>query len=169
MNTATDLKPIEYYFDAFKRYAQFQGRARRRAFWYFTLFNVIVLTAIQLVAGILAAASGDVSLSTIVLVYQLGVFIPGLAVGVRRLHDTGRSGWWLLVPIVNIVFMAEDSAPGENAYGAPVKEVTARAVAGAQGGAASMSSLDQIERLAALRDKGILTDDEFLAKKAALL
>jgi uncharacterized membrane protein YhaH (DUF805 family) len=99
------------------KYATFSGRARRSEYWYFFLFNVIV----SIVAAIIDAAIGTPALQIIV---GLALLVPGLAVGVRRLHDTDRSGWFLLIAliplvgtIIVIVFLCQDSSPGTNAYG----------------------------------------------------
>lgn len=124
---------MEWYLDILKnRYAQFTGRARRTEYWYFALFNLIasvVLAVLDGLFGTLNAATGAGLLSGL---YALGVLIPSLAVAVRRLHDTNRTGWWLLialVPIVGvivlIVFMLLDSQPGTNQYGPNPKEAPA--------------------------------------------
>ena len=99
------------------KYADFSGRARRSEYWWFALFNVVL----SLVGAIIDLAIG---LPLVQLVIGLGLLIPSLAVGVRRLHDTGRSGWWLLiglVPLVGfivlIVFLCTDSERGPNRWG----------------------------------------------------
>lgn len=90
----------------FSKYATFSGRARRSEYWWFVLLNFIV--------GCIPYVN---------LIWGLVIFIPSLALCVRRLHDTGRSGWWLLlvlVPIVNLLllyFYVCDSQPGTNEYG----------------------------------------------------
>ena len=119
---------MRYYFEALKKYAVFSGRATRAEYWYFVLFNFIAAVAIVLVGNIIFGYPLTMVLSWI---YALAVFIPGLAVAVRRLHDTGRSGWWIfinLVPfigsIVLLVFLIQDSQPGENKYGPNPKEET---------------------------------------------
>ncbi len=109
---------MEWYLKVLKHYADFNGRARRTEFWMFVLFNIIisfVLSFIDELIGTYYVLSG---------LYGLFVFIPGLAVSVRRLHDTGRSGWWIfisLIPLIGaiwlIVLWAQDSQPGENKYG----------------------------------------------------
>lgn len=103
-------------------YATFSGRARRSEYWWFALTGVIVSVVVNVVSSV-----SDVA-GLIGLVYWLGTLIPSLAVAVRRLHDTGRSGWMLLlalIPIVGaiilIVFLASDSAKGSNKYGASAK------------------------------------------------
>ncbi|WP_233356542.1 DUF805 domain-containing protein [Pseudomonas mangrovi] len=108
---------IHWYVDVLKKYAVFDGRARRAEYWWFTLFSVIASIVLSIIDGILGMPS---VLSGI---YALAVLLPSIGVAIRRLHDTGRSGWWLLlalVPIagiVLIVFLALDSQPGENQYG----------------------------------------------------
>ena len=109
---------MEWYLKVIKQYADFNGRARRTEFWMFVLFNIIisgVLTFVDELIGTSYILSG---------LYALFVLIPGLAVAVRRLHDTGRSGWWIfinLVPLIGtiwlIVLWAQDSQPGDNEYG----------------------------------------------------
>ena len=106
----------------FAQYAGFSGRARRSEYWWFFLFYFIA----SIVASVIDALLG-VPIATIVLV--LGLIVPTLAVSVRRLHDTGRSGWWILiglVPLVGfivlIVFHVQDSQPGTNQYGPSPKE-----------------------------------------------
>ena len=109
---------MNWYFEVWKKFAVFNGRAQRSEYWYFALFNAIVIVVLAII---------DSSASTYPLfvgVYFLAVLLPGLGVGVRRLHDTNRSGWWTLIglipligPIVLIVFYAQDSAPGANSYG----------------------------------------------------
>ena len=84
---------MNWYIEVLKKYAVFSGRARRKEYWFFVLFNVII----SLVLTVIDAAMGtyDETVGTGILsgVYLLAIFIPSLAVAVRRLHDTGRSGW----------------------------------------------------------------------------
>ena len=115
---------MNWYIEALKKYAVFSGRSRRKEYWYFALFNIIItilLTLIDSSIGTLDEKSGYGVLNTI---YSLGVLLPGLGVSIRRLHDTGRSGWWLLIglipligAIVLIIFFVRDSQPGDNQYG----------------------------------------------------
>ena len=109
---------------AFSKYAQFHGRSRRKEYWYFALFAVIfniVLTVLDLVLGTYHEEFGIGILSGL---YSLAILVPGIAVSVRRLHDTGRTGWWyllLLLPVIGaivlLIFFVQDSEPGTNAYG----------------------------------------------------
>lgn len=109
-------------------YANFNGRARRTEYWMFELVNFIIIMALVIVGSIIIAVtrSAGVSILFIVLycLYGLALLIPSLAVSVRRLHDTGRSGWWLLITLVPfiggiwfLVLMILDGDPGNNAYG----------------------------------------------------
>lgn len=122
---------FEYYKNAIKnKYAQFSGRARRSEYWYFVLFNFLISIAISIVASLLGNDIKDLASG----LYSLAVLVPTLAVGSRRLHDTGRSAWWLLlglIPVIGwiilIVFFATDSTPGDNKYGPNPKGVNSAA------------------------------------------
>ena len=115
----------DYYIGVLKKYAVFSGRARRAEYWYFFLFSLLVGFAL----GVVSAAIGD-SKGTLGTLYSVAVFIPGLAVSVRRLHDIGKSGWMLLLSLIPIIgaiwifiLMLRDSNPGENKYGPNPKGV----------------------------------------------
>jgi uncharacterized membrane protein YhaH (DUF805 family) len=119
---------MNWYLEVLKKYAVFDGRARRKEYWMFSLVNMIIGFVLGLIEGF---AGGGVSDGPGVLgtIYTLAVFIPAIAVAVRRLHDTDRSGWWLLIgliPLIGIialiVFMVLDSEPGDNQYGPNPKE-----------------------------------------------
>ena len=123
---------MNYYTDVLKKYAVFEGRASRKEFWMFILFNFLISMAISIVGSIIIGKSGSSGLSGL---YGLAVFIPSLAVGARRLHDTNRSGWWQLISlipligvIVLIVFLATDSKPGSNEYGPNPKGIAQASV-----------------------------------------
>jgi uncharacterized membrane protein YhaH (DUF805 family) len=116
---------MSWFLEALKKYAVFSGRARRKEYWMYTLFVGIV----YLVLMVLSLATKSSLFTILVVIFWLAVVIPSLAVGVRRLHDTGRSGWWLLfgiVPLVGgitlLVFSCLDSEPGQNKYGPNPKE-----------------------------------------------
>ena len=117
---------MNWYLEVLKKYAVFNGRARRKEYWMFVLFNFII----DSVLGLLERLVGGPGI--VALLYSLAVLIPGIAVSVRRLHDTNRSGWWLFivfVPIIGwivlLVFMVQDGKPGENQYGPNPKAVPA--------------------------------------------
>ena len=122
---------MEWMFMPLKRYADFQGRSRRMEFWMFFLFLFIVSFVLQILAGILAAGSMSVDPNTgavvggagmgligiIILVFQLAVLVPSIAVGVRRMHDQDKSGWFILIPIYNLVLYCMPGTPGPNRFG----------------------------------------------------
>ena len=116
---------MNYFIDCLtKKYACFSGRARRQEYWLFALFNIIAGIIIGVIAGVLVSVTKVTAFAFLGTIYNLAVLIPGLAVLFRRLHDTGRSGWWWLIAfipiigwIVLIVFCCLDSQPGENQYG----------------------------------------------------
>jgi len=109
------------------KYVDFSGRARRSEYWYFALFSFLVSLAASIVDAVIGTDyDGATSGGLIQTVVGLAFFLPSLAVAVRRLHDTDRSGWWILIGliplvgfIVLIVFWATQGNPGANQYGAP--------------------------------------------------
>lgn len=110
---------MNWYLEVLKKYAVFSGRARRKEYWMFVLFNLIIAFVLGFVEGIVG---GKGFLGNL---YTLAMIIPGIAVGVRRMHDTDRSGWWLLLPIVNLVFLIQDSQQGDNRFGSNPKAIEA--------------------------------------------
>ncbi len=127
---------MNWYFAVLKKYAEFDGRARRKEYWMFTLISGIItlipytyLVSVIVAdpdAGFTGEASAIISFFGF---YSLGVFIPTLAVTVRRLHDTNRSGWailWGLVPLIGsfmvLYFLISEGHPGVNQYGENPKE-----------------------------------------------
>lgn len=110
----------------------FSGRARRKEYWYFTLFNIIIGMILVFIDVMVGGFFPNVGMGLIGSIYLLATIVPSIAVAVRRLHDIGRSGWWsliVLVPfigaIVFIVFMVLDSKPGDNQFGSNPKLATA--------------------------------------------
>lgn len=115
---------------ALKNYAKFSGRARRREYWFFVLFTVLVSIGLSIVDGIIGTFDSQSGYGLLSGLYSLAVFIPSLAVSVRRLHDIGRSGWWLLIglipligAIVLLIFFVMDSKKQGSEYGAPRKQL----------------------------------------------
>ncbi len=107
-----------WYLKAFKKYAVFAGRASRKEYWMFFLFNVIITLVLGAAEGVIGTEG------TIGLLFMLAVLTPSIAVSVRRLHDTNRSGWWLLIAfvplvgaIVLLVFLAEGGRRGTSQFG----------------------------------------------------
>ena len=115
---------MNWYLEVLKKYAIFDGRARRTEFWMFVLYNIVIVIVFSILVNIIGNAATVLSF-----IYSLAVLLPGIAVGIRRLHDTGRSGWNLLlalIPLVGaiilIVFYAQEGQLGDNKYGANPKE-----------------------------------------------
>jgi uncharacterized membrane protein YhaH (DUF805 family) len=115
----------------FANYAKFDGRAPRSEYWWFQLFNVLVIVAVYivLIAGV-AVGRGSHSIAAVVLailgIYLIATIIPSLAVLVRRLHDSDKTGWWLLIglipwigAIILFIFTLLPSTPGVNRFGPP--------------------------------------------------
>jgi uncharacterized membrane protein YhaH (DUF805 family) len=114
---------MNWYFEVLKKYAVFSGRARRTEFWMFTLISALITFVLALIDGFLRITP-EGRLSLLAGLYNLAVLLPSSGVSVRRLHDTGRSGWWSLIGaipvlgwVVLLVFLAQDSQPGANQFG----------------------------------------------------
>jgi uncharacterized membrane protein YhaH (DUF805 family) len=111
---------MKCYIVAFKRYADFSGRSRRKEFWFFKLFDWLVSVGLIFTGVALRPAVGtEIALVFMYLWigYYLGAYIPTIAVAVRRLHDTGHSGWWIIVPFYNIYLLFKKGDEGYNEYG----------------------------------------------------
>jgi uncharacterized membrane protein YhaH (DUF805 family) len=125
---------MEWYLMVWKRYAQFSGRSRRKELWMFALINMIVALVLYScgLAAMVLGRNGNGMVSTLFFglyfVYVLAALVPGWAVGARRLHDIGKSGWWWLIALVPfvgaillIVWWATDGQAGDNQYGSNPK------------------------------------------------
>lgn len=111
-------KRVNEYIKALKMYVEFTGRSRRKNYWMFMLVNIVISVVLQVVENLLFGSS------YLGWLYSLALFLPSLGLGVRRLHDISKSGWFLLlgfIPLIGaiilIVFAAQDSKPGDNQYG----------------------------------------------------
>ncbi|MEI6866340.1 DUF805 domain-containing protein [Flavicella sp.] len=106
---------MNWYLIVLKKYADFKGRARRKEYWMFVLFNMII-------SMILSVLDSTIGLSVgISMIYSIAVMVPGISVGIRRMHDVGKSGWFLLFPIYNIILTIRDGDKGVNEYGSDPK------------------------------------------------
>ena len=106
----------EYFTGALKKYATFKGRARRAEYWYFTLFYLIFVVVSQIIdVGLLGYAIEDYGPAYIIL--ALALFLPSLAVMVRRYHDIDKSAWHFLIPIYGFILLFYDGTPGPNRFG----------------------------------------------------
>lgn len=115
---------MEWYLMVWKQYAEFSGRARRKEYWMFTLIHSLILLGVYLVGLVLSVFLIGIPLLVLGGLYALAAFIPSLAVNVRRLHDVGKSGWWLLlgfIPIVGgiilLIWHATEGDQAPNLYG----------------------------------------------------
>ncbi|MFC0005044.1 DUF805 domain-containing protein [Micromonospora siamensis] len=122
------MSPIDAVKSVFSNYASFGGRARRSEYWWFALFSWVVSIVASVLDGAFGTQMGSGSLGVIGLIVTLALLLPSIAVAVRRLHDTNRAGWWLLIAliplvgaIVLIVFFAMEGTRGENRFGADPK------------------------------------------------
>ena len=109
---------MNYYLKVLQNYANFNDRARRSEFWYFVLFNVVISIVLGLIGGLIKT-------SILGNIYSLAILIPAIAVGVRRMHDVGKSGWCLLIPIYNIVLATIEGQNVSNKYGSDPKDIIA--------------------------------------------
>ena len=99
---------MNYFLDVLKnKYAQFDGRATRSEYWYFTLFATITYVIVTVIDGFVSGLTGG--LPILAIIAMLGLLVPSIAVGIRRLHDIGKSAWWYLlalVPLISLVLIA---------------------------------------------------------------
>ena len=121
---------MQWWLTCMKKYVDFSGRARRKEYWMFVLFNIIFGIVAVILDNILGTASEDLGYGLFYGLFALAVMLPTLAVTVRRLHDLGKSGWWFfisLIPIIGgiwlFVLTVTDSQPGDNQYGANPKMI----------------------------------------------
>ena len=120
---------MEWMLMPYRRYAEFSGRSQRKEYWMFYLLFVIVYAVCLVIMGMGASSidpvTGEISDGSALAsigggflgLFVLGSFIPSLAVSIRRMHDQDRSGWWILCPIANVVFLFLDGTPGPNRFG----------------------------------------------------
>lgn len=119
---------MNYYLMPWKKYVTFSGRAQRAEYWTFSLVNFVILMAL----AVPAVSTNNGILINVATLIVLAMLLPSIAVSVRRLHDTGRNGWWVLIGlipyvggIVLFVFTLFDSQPGDNTYGPNPKGIAA--------------------------------------------
>jgi uncharacterized membrane protein YhaH (DUF805 family) len=124
-----EILDMDWMLMPYRRYADFSGRSQRKEYWMFQLLVAIVYVVLSVLMGMGAPTidpytgqvSGGSAIYTIGLallgIFWLGTIIPAIAVAVRRMHDQDRSGWWILCPIANIIFLFIDGTPGSNRFG----------------------------------------------------
>ena len=121
---------MSWFLAALGKYATFAGRARRREYWFFFLFYLLIYFALSFLDSLFGTFDPKRGVGLLSGVFALGMLLPSLAVGARRLHDIGRSGWWLLISLIPLAgllvlmaFAMKDGDPGPNAYGPSPKAV----------------------------------------------
>lgn len=115
---------MNWYLEVLNKYAVFSGRARRKEYWFFVLFNILISLALAVVDFVTGSTDPASGVGLFGGIYAIGILLPSLTVTVRRLHDTNRSGWWVLLPLIPVLgslilfyFLVLDSNPGRNEYG----------------------------------------------------
>lgn len=115
---------MDWYIKALKNYINFKDRARRKEYWFFVLFNVIAGIVLGIVDNMTGTLNQETGYGLLSGIYSLLVFLPALGVSVRRLHDTDRSGWWILIAFIPIIgalillyFFVSDSQDETNSFG----------------------------------------------------
>ena len=124
------MDTFNYYIEGFKRYVDFTSRSSRKQYWYFLLWDTIVSMVIGIVSAIVFSGMGTIWSTPLIWAYDLIIIIPSISLGIRRLHDIGKSGWWMLISIIPligaiilIVWAIKAGDPGANAYGpSPLEE-----------------------------------------------
>lgn len=112
---------MNYFLDVLKKYAVFTGRARRSEYWYFALF-VFIINIVLSAVDYLIMGAGESGIAPLSGIFGLAILLPTIGVGVRRLHDMGKVGWWMLISfipfggLVLLYFFVQDSEP-DNQYG----------------------------------------------------
>jgi uncharacterized membrane protein YhaH (DUF805 family) len=109
---------MDWYIGVLKKYAVFNGRARRTEYWMFFLFNLLISMALAFADRAMGYKDGNGPIQGI---YALAVFLPSIGVAIRRMHDSNHSGWWILLPLVNLIFLLLPGTPGSNRFGADPK------------------------------------------------
>ena len=116
MSGALEGNPFDYYLRAWRKYAVFGGRARRREYWYFELFNILAIGILSLIEGMFGLLP-ESETSILASIYYVASLVPNLAVGFRRMHDTNHSGWWYWLPIINLIFAVTNGQRSRNRFG----------------------------------------------------
>ena len=121
---------MNWYIKVLKQYTRFNGRARRKEFWYFNLISFLISLVLAFLDTLLLLGLGSTDRGLLLSIYVLGTLLPSYAVTIRRLHDVGKSGWWLLIGLIPLIgslvllcFWLQDSEPGANRFGRNPQEL----------------------------------------------
>ena len=107
---------MKYYIEALKKYAQFSGRSNRQEFWMFFLINALIIVLLVII-DTMVLGNTDSEKSAIVNLYNLATLIPYLAASVRRIHDVGKNGWFIMIPFYNLYLLISKGDSSDNEYG----------------------------------------------------
>ncbi len=121
---------MNWHLAVLKKYAVFSVRARRKEYWIFVLINILVVYILAMIDNLLGTLNTQAGVGVLSGIYSLAVFLPCLGVSVRRLHDTNRTGWWVLISVIPFIgflmllfFMLQNSTPENNTYGTHPKNI----------------------------------------------
>lgn len=129
-NLGFSMNMFDYFVAVLEKYAVFSGRARRKEYWYFVLVCLLIGFVIGFVIGFAGAVAGirdeqvDKLLDIVTGIVNLALLLPSIAVGVRRIHDVDKSGWFILVPFYNLYLMVQPGTVGPNRFGPDPKGTT---------------------------------------------
>jgi len=112
---------MNYYFEVLKKYAVFSGRASRKEYWMFSLFNIIIMFVLGLILAVIGITYEKADL--LVNIYSLAVALPSIAVTIRRMHDVNKSGWYFFVPLYDLILALRAGTEGDNKYGSDPKKI----------------------------------------------
>ncbi len=115
LNSTTTNSSLNSYVDILKKYNDVTGRARRSEYWYFVLINTLASQILVLLNALLF--NGSELIGWLIILFDLAILIPTVAVAIRRMHDVGKSGWYLLIPIYNLILICTEGANAPNLYG----------------------------------------------------
>lgn len=158
---------MKSYLNGMKRYFQFSGRSSRSQFWLFQLVMFILV----IIAAMIDTKSGSQlpaqKVGVLTAIVGLAHIIPSWAVMVRRLHDSDHRGWWILLPIIPIIFLFSKGTAGPNRFGNSLANSDTHPIMAVAN--QDVSKVEQLEKLASLRASGAITDEEFQRMKSGLV
>ena len=119
-NAATPVSVLDNYVAVLKKYNDFNGRARRSEYWYFFLVNVLVTQGLNFINILIFNGSGLIG--GLLMLLNLAILVPSVAVAIRRMHDVGKRGWYALIPLYNLILACTEGVKGINEYGDDPKQ-----------------------------------------------
>lgn len=120
LNSTTTNSVLANYVSVLKKYNDFTGRARRSEYWYFVLINTIFFQGLAFLNALLF--NGSVLVGWLLILINLAILVPTVAVAIRRMHDVGKSGWYMLIPVYNLILACTEGTSEGNPYGPDPKQ-----------------------------------------------